>query len=75
MNFRTDSLYVSSLVRKGLNYIPKTEQFTSPDAIANYVLETFLRQEWPLIVKHIEEQQDRDKAFREQMNPQKHEKT
>lgn len=63
---RDDSVYLPWQTRKALGYLV-TEECTTVDAIADKILNDYLMEKAPEVVKHIQDQHEIDKAFRARM--------
>lgn len=63
-SIRSDAIYVRWNVRKAFTYL-RRDQDEPIDQLIDKVLSEWLEKNHPNILKHLKEQWDQDKAFRE----------
>lgn len=63
-SFRPDAIYVERQTRRGFYYVPRPEGETV-DGLINRILTEWLADQHPGIVRHLKEQAEADKQFRD----------
>ena len=68
---RSDAIYISYIARRGLQLakVKMGETYPGPDGLADMVILEWLGQKHPEIMKHLEDREKQDKAFRDGLKP------
>lgn len=65
---RPNSLAVGWQTKKGLAYVARALQLTSPDALAEQVLSGWLKEKHPSVVAHMKKRYSEDQDFEKQLH-------
>jgi hypothetical protein len=69
--YRSDSVYVTKDIRRGLSYAASKEDGWSADQLAVEVLKTWLYHKHPEIMAYIEQGNESEKQFRDSLKSSK----